>query len=286
MATVMAVVAGAAGAAAGVAAGGSAPAMHTHAAAANRRAARHDAARLLAKASLPAGAVTSARDPSVHKVLGHPAFSSATPALVDPHRFWLVADSDPNTVTSWLKAHPPAGSSVGTTGTIAGPGYSVDVLGFLFAPVRNVIVSREVAVQVSAAAGGGTAIRIDAEDTWFVPRPRSERVPAGVKLVVVKDKRGGAVHAVTGPAEVAKIVALVNRLPPRQPGVESCPAEIGPTVAIKFYDFSGGPVVAEAIADGSGCGDVGFRLRGKTEPGLSGGQGLIRALGHLLGVHL
>jgi len=41
-----------------------------------------------------------------------------------------------------------------------------------------------------------------------------------------------------------------------------------------------------ASADGSGCGVVTLRIRGRTAPALSGAPGLIKALDRLLGVKL
>jgi hypothetical protein len=45
-------------------------------------------------------------------------------------------------------------------------------------------------------------------------------------------------------------------------------------------------VLAEAVAEGSGCGDVTLKIRGRDEPELDGGRGLIAHLRSLLHVPL
>jgi len=150
-------------------------------------------------------------------------------------------------------------------------------------------------VSVTAARGGGTALRVDAQVVWIVPRPSTEAVPRGVRFVTAT---GRSVDILTGrvtttgpvdvtePGKVARIVSLVNELPLAQPGPIACPLDTGAGAVLKFYDRQGGPVVAQADAGESGCGLISFWLRGKVEPPLSGGPGLIEHLNRLLGTHL
>ncbi len=275
-------------------AAGAAPAAHTRAAQRNHRAASRDAGQLLRKVVLPAGAVVASRNPTVWKWFTQPQMTPDTPAVVDHHRFWRVPGKPPSAVLAWFQAHRPAGASPAGSGSGSGLGYVFDSLSFQFPSISHAITSRQLVVLLTAARGGGTAVRVDAEDVWFIPRPRWERVPAGVTAIELVDhkfnfrtgKTSTSSQTVTDAIQVAKVVADVNALPPGQPGVEACPADIGPNVALKFYGDQGGPVVAEADADGSGCGTVGFKLAGRAEPYLTGGPGLIAQLDTLLGMHL
>jgi hypothetical protein len=233
----------------------------------------------------------TAADPSAGRHLRLAAFASATPALVDRHEFVRVAREDPSDVVLWFQSHAPAGSTVNMSGAGGGPGYSISSLGFAFPAVTGVLTSRAVAVEITAARGGGTAVRIDAEDVWFVPRPKSERVPSGVAEIGVTihefSQTTGhtttTTQTVTDAAKVAQIVKLVNELAPGQPGTEACPDDVGPYVTLNFRRTPDGAPVASANADGSGCGGISFKLHGKTEPYLSGGDTFVEKLSKMLG---
>jgi hypothetical protein len=266
-----------------------------HTTAGNRAVARTQSRRLLHRAVLPADAAVAASDPSVGGRLGFAPFVGAGAAVVDRHRFWHVP-GDPQTVADWFRAHPPAGSSQNmAAGTGDSNGFVSTSLGFSFRPIGGVLASRTLAVTVAAARGGGSAVRVDGEAVWLVERPRAERVPAGVTFVAVTghslDTHTGKTTTdspidVTRAGKVHRIVRLINRLELAQPGVEACPADLGPDVQIRFFAQQGGPVVAEADAEGSGCGFVSFMLRGHSEHALTGGPGLIVHLDKLLGTTL
>jgi hypothetical protein len=280
------VVAAVAVGAAGVAVAGS------HTSASNRRAAHNDARHLLSLLVLPPGAVSSPTDPSVDRLLGSPGLGTGSVGAVDRHRFWRVP-GDPTAVLASVEGHPPAGSRLMARGSSSGPSGDTRSDDFSFAAVHGVLLSRSLVVTVAAARGGGTAVRADAEIVWVQPRARSERVPASAHVVSITDRRldvqtgkstTSAPLLVTDPAKVRRIAALVNGLPRSQLGVVPCPADSGPNVDLKFSAVQGGRVLAEANADGSGCGEVSFSRNGKAKPALSGGPGLIHRLGKLLGV--
>lgn len=257
----------------------------------NYRVARRDAHKLLAKLVLPAGATLVARDPSSHGALNGAGLVPASEALVDVHHFWRVAGEQPATVLSWFQQHIPAGASLTTTGSSGGPGYHVNDLGFSFPSVGNVIDSRGLVVSITAARGGGTAIRADAQDVYWIPKPKWERVPAGVtqigvtvqRLNIKTGKTTTTSQTVTDASQVAKIVSLVNALPGAQPWITACPLDAGPDVTLNFLPAAGAAPLATAVADGSGCGGVSFSIRGKSEPGLSDGPTLDQQLGQMLG---
>ncbi len=268
--------------------------VHTPGANANRRAARVDARRILTLARLPTGTTSVSVDPSPHAQLKSAALSTGGGELVDLHRFYTVPGS-PGSVLSWFQSHPPADTSgLVEGGAAVGPGYRVDALAFSLRPNHRES-TRSLVVSVTTARGGGTAVRVDAQVVWIVPRPSAEAVPRGVRLVVATGRSVDIVSGrvtTTGPVDVtaldkvARIVTLVNRLPVVQPGVFSCPLDTGAGARLKFYDTQGGPVVAQADAGASGCGTVSFWLHGIAAPALSGGPGLIAELDRLLGTHL
>lgn len=273
---------------------GASAALAFRTAVANRQAARVDARHLLSSVRLPAGATLSRGDPSVGRRLGQANEAPASTALVDRHRFWRVS-GDPAAVIAWLQAHPPARSQLTGTSSSRGRGYEIEGLAFSVPSVPNVILLRTLVFSVTAARHGGSAVRADAEIVWVKPRPRAERVPAGVHVVTVTDTRidihtgkstTSAPIVVTAATKVDRIAQLVNGLAIDQLGLVPCPADFGPNVAVKFYAAPGGPVLAQADADGSGCGTVSFTLNGKTEPTLIGGPGLIQHLDVLLGTTL
>jgi hypothetical protein len=259
-------------------------------AARNARVARRDVRRLLTKPVLPAGATVTAHNPGGVALASASSVPVST-ALIDVHRFWRVPGEQPDAVLAWFKAHVPAGSSLTTSGTGSGPNFSFSALGFSFPNIAGVIDSRELNVTIAAASGGGTAIRADAQDVYWIPKPRWERVPAGVQQIDVSVQRlnestGKATttsQTVTNASQIATIVALVNALPPAQPWVLFCPADLGPTVTLNFLSAPGAAPLATAVADGSGCGGVSFTLRGRTAPGLGDSPELLTRLGHLLG---
>ncbi len=259
-------------------------------AASNARAARRDVRRVLAKLVLPAGATPTAHNP------GGVALASASSvpgslALIDVHRFWRVPGQQPDDVLAWFKAHVPAGSSLTSSGEGSGPNFSFSALGFSFPDITGVLDSRELSVTIAAAPGGGTAIRADAQDVYWIPKPKWERVPGGVRQIDVSVERLNPTtgnrtttsQTVTNASQIATIVSLVNALPPGQPWLLACPADLGPDVTLNFLTAPSAAPLATLVAEGSGCGGVSLTLRGKTAPGLSNGPELDTRLGHLLG---
>src|SRR5580704_6569393 len=150
----------------------------------NARVARRDVRRLLTKLVLPAGATLTAHNPG-GEALASASFVPVSSALIDVDRFWRVRGQQPGAVLAWFKAHVPAGSSLTTSGAGSGPNFNFSALGFSFPNITGVIDSRELNVAIAAAPGGGTAIRADALDVYWIPKPKWERVPAGVQQIDV-----------------------------------------------------------------------------------------------------
>jgi hypothetical protein len=160
---------------------------------------------------------------------------------------------------------------------------SFDVFGW--PPVAGVLSSRWLVITAVALSDGQTGVRADAEDVWIAPRPASEQVPSGVRLVTVTVRQfDGPLSLpliVGSEAKVKRIIDLADALPAAQPGVEACPADFGPIVQLAFLSAPGTQPLASLSADSSGCGSVGFSIAGVSQPALADGGSVIDELNTL-----
>jgi hypothetical protein len=246
-------------------------------AAANLAAARSDASALLGRLSLPAGAVASAAEPAGDaSALASPAGRPDTPNLVDDVGWWVLPGT-PAAALAYVEAHRPAGSTVTGRGSgNQGPnGTTVSSTTFGLPPVPNLLVSRELVVEVVALADGSTGLRADAQVIWTAPRPASEQIPPGTRRLRITvtggfpgqrpDQRPVVVVAAK---RIRAVVTILNRLPVVQPGVINCPADFGIEVRLSFQ--RGSRVIALAVVDPAGCEDVRLTIGGRAQPALSG----------------
>ncbi len=180
---------------------------------------------------------------------------------------------------------------------MGGPGFPRNrFLTFELRPVRGVIASRELDFWVVALRGGGTSVRVDAQDVWIVPRPASERLPAGVGGVDVtstwRRKPPIVSMRVTAPDKVDRIVALINGMQTVQPGVTLSCAMLRPgqpAVTFNFRAHRGGPLVAKATLTDYGfpsgpCNPVNLTIHAHRQSPLVGGNFLANVQ-RLLGVN-
>jgi hypothetical protein len=264
-------------------------------AAANKLAAGRDAQHLLTLAQLPPGAVKSTIEPAGDGGVLSSSFTRALGLLVDRHEWWTVQASLPS-VVAFLQSHPPAGSKLSMSGQSGGPGVPPNqALGFSLRPVAGVISARSVLVEAVALRGGATGIRIDAQDTWMLPRPAGERVPAGVHVIEITSggPRGATSLMVTRGSTVRRIISLIDTLPIVQPGAVSCPnlMEASPTVTFVFPAGLGKRVLARAsvtLFDGllsTSCNPMSFSVRGRAMKPLLGGT-FLKHVQRLLHVRL
>jgi hypothetical protein len=271
-------------------------------AAARRRRARADAASLLARVRLPAGAEQLAGEPAgdggrlSRAAVTRPA---ANHTLVDEHTWWRVPGSAAS-VLDYVNPHVPPGGKLVESGS-EGPKPGVVVTGFVgigWPPVGRLLGNRELLEQVTNLAGGGAAVRVDAQVQWIIPRPVNERIPHGVHEVEVTVGSPGQAPSlevkVVSPAKIHALVAMVNRLEIVQPGAYSCPSFSPgePVVTFTFLASDGGAVLASAgqLAGVSEpttpCDPMTFSIRGQARTPLLGGARVVTKAGHLLGVQL
>ena len=141
-------------------------------------------------------------------------------------------------------------------------------------------------IAVTAAKGGGTAMRADAFAIWLVPRPAGEVIPPGTKTVDVFvdrfDHQAFPVSTITARWKIRQLVALINSRQIEQPGVAiACPGlgPDSPLLDLRLMSASGSTQLARALEDG--CGGLSFWIRGRAQRGLSEDQDLTAMLWRL-----
>jgi hypothetical protein len=152
------------------------------------------------------------------------------------------------------------------------------VLDFSFLGVPGRVSQVGLQVSVTAAKGGGSAIRADGWAVWLLPRPGWERVPSGVRevrafaltgglpegtSVVPRGSRRFPLGTTTARAEVRRLTGWVNTREAAQPGVTSCPMLGFRTVllGLRFLARPGAKPLAQVVEDG--CGGLALQVRGR-----------------------
>lgn len=254
---------------------------------ANRRAARGDARTLLGRLNLPPGAQSVSREPA-----GDGGFLRPMPGLMgSPAQAvadgWWKAAAAPADVLAYVQAHPPAGGRVQATGSAGNrhTGQTSQMITYAWPAIPGVISQRELQITVTALPAGGTGVLVEAASVWVVPRPRGERIPAGVRAIdvtvapLLTPRRPVAAYHVTG-GRVGRIDRRLNRLPVVQPLAIVCPAELADGARLVTLTFRGGTVLARArftaypgwgTASGE-CNPISLTIGGRRRTPLLGGH--------------
>ena len=280
------------------------PAVAARTEAQNRVAAEGDAMRLLHRAPLPAGAIPSVSEPPGDGgLLAHPGVEAPANKLIDDHAFSTVP-TPLHSVRQFVNSHAPAGSRLTGTGASGGPNVPANA-GFSFAfrwrPVG--VGSRALSVALVALGPETTGVRVDAQDVWLVPRPSSERVPRGVRVLQItrssSQTRQGTTAGlaftfkITNRATVDQITRWIDALPIVQPGATACPSQPlhPPRVRFAFLSASGKPL-AIAAEDANirepttPCDAMTFTVRGRAQPALLNGAQFLAHVDQLLHLRL
>jgi hypothetical protein len=258
----------------------------------NQAAARQDASSLLAAVALPPGAVRSPAEPGGDGgLLAHPFTGPpATPNAIDDPSWWV--DPAPlRAVVRYIEHHPPAGLVPAMSGALSRHGQTLTTgIGFEWPTVPGVLGMRSLVIEVARLSGGATGVRADSQVVWITPRPPSEHIPPGARVVRVTVRRFGRLtqgpNTVTSARAVHRAVALLNALPLSQPGTSACPIDLGSRVRLAFSRRAGAAPVAVAVVDPGGCGLVRLTIGRTREPALAGGAALAPRLGRVLGVKI
>jgi len=261
----------------------------------NEAAAHAEAEALLAQVPLPPGATPSATEPAGDdSLLARPAEGPPdTPNVVDDHDWWVLPGT-PREALAYIKAREPAEARYNFThGSGGGPGEPQnEFMVFTWPPVAGVLDTRQLALEAVQLPGHSTGLRADAEVVWLTPRPASEVIPAGARVmrisvldvIALKIKQRPLV--VTNPRRIARVVALLNALPAWQPGVSGCPNDSG--VRVRLVLRLRRHLTPQAVADinPEGCGGVALTIAGKRQPALEGGFALMAKIERVLGIRL
>jgi hypothetical protein len=261
--------------------------------------AQADAASLLAVLSLGPGSSESSSEPSGDdSLLARPGEDwAATPNGVDEHAWWLVALA-PAEALAYLCGHLPPGTATASYGGgLKGPGMPEnEVDAFAVSGIPGTLV-----IQLVRLPNGSTALRADGQVVWITPRPTSEKIPSGARMlrITVHDRHDRPSESeseplallerlpwmVTSVGRIEAIVALLNKLDVIQPGLRLCPFGRGGDVELTFYASPDSAPLAAADIATEGCGGVSLMLGGVPQPGLEGGSGVVSQIGEVLGVN-
>jgi len=259
----------------------------------NEAAAQSDAAALLAGLSLPSGAAQSSTEPAGDDaLLAVPEERPATPNLVDDHAWWVVPDTPTEALAS-VRAHLPSAARRSGEGQSSRPGEPEVVFEtFEWPSIAGVLSQRSLDIAVIPLPNGSTGLRADAQVVWVTPRspseviaPRAHVLRISAHSTIAANRPKQQPFTVTSLNKIKHIVALLNALPVFQPGVRSCPADLGIDVRLAFYAGRGASPLAVATVDAGGCSGVTLAIGHKAQPGLEG-WGLITGVDRVLGCKL
>ncbi len=273
----------AAGSARITAAGRKADARITVAAAGSYTEAKAVAVRLLAALVLPAGAARL-RQQAVPAALQTAGFTGAGEDL-DLYRYYRLpmpmAAAD-----SFLQAHPPAGLTLDTTGTV---GLGND---YLAGSPRSLPpgISAVMLQYIMATVPGGSLLRADVQVMFYPPRTAAEYLsPARFRSVTVSavpwdSPVPASQRTITSRRDIAMLAALVNLLPVKPPGSGpiSCPF-IGGNMVLYQLEFNPVPNTGPTVVVKSdGCLSDLVSADGVRQPPLEDGDTVATAAARLL----
>lgn len=244
---------------------------------------------MLAALPLPSGSSESSTNPAEGgSALASPGFGPpATPDVMDEHAWWIVPVAPAETVAYIYEHLPPCTTR---------PTYIPEkmISGFTWPGNPGTLV-----VWAVGLANGSTALRVDAQVGWIIPRPASERIPSGARLLKISGHEAGGKRFkrikseraavlgrlpshLTSTVQIEKIVALLNGLRVHQPGERRCPIAPAGSVQLTFYTNPSAPPLAIANIHTEGCGGVSLTINGIAQPGLEGGWYLVEEISRIL----
>jgi len=241
----------------------------------NEEAAKRDAQRLLGLVRVPPGSQPLA---TFQPTIAGPPTNSVT-----ARRVWRVHMPFLQ-VYKWEKAHPPRGSGPGDFSGAVGwdPNHGRPIAdrgeGYGYPSIAGRTSGGEVDLDVSHYVRHGTWTRIsfDVTETWIIARPGSEKIPSGVRTLVIRGL-GRRVRRITRPDVVARIVRWFDSKRVVQSYVGECGRGGTHPRAVRITFFGAeGKALATATdprtsSYGGGCNPISLRAAGRKEPDLDPG---------------
>jgi hypothetical protein len=243
---------------------------------------------LLCEFAVPPRARRLASAPDAgHGFLDQSLPQTGIPDQVSRAEFWQVPGS-PQDVLAWEKRQMPHALADNGPGSGSLRGVAIEWQADYTLPavpaqpsVSGQISSRTMSLFAVKAGNGRTDIEVVASVEWIPPRAASEVVPPGVRAITIAAVPDMNLHStppapvtVTDPAQVRRIVALIDALPLSPPGVFSCPFDADAEVVLTFRARgAGGPVLAVADQGLEGCEWTSLTIGGKQQPSLGAPSG-------------
>jgi hypothetical protein len=235
--------------------------------------ARREARAVIGKVRFPSGT-----KPVAHSRARSPSDVCAQdPETAGYYDYW-VSDRDLQSLRDWVKVHPPAGAFLVGGGGVDRNGVLTSwYWSFQYLPASLVTDGAQLSVSGKRLSEGRTAIRVDADVSWLVLRPASERVPPEVSTITMKFDQFSAPQGhttqtvtVTDPTQVDEVGWLTDVLPVEQPVAVAPPCGPEPMgVDVKFEDTNG---ITVAEANDEVCGGIAFSIHGHMRDPLAAGD--------------
>ena len=260
-------------------------------AAENEAVASSEASLLLAQGPLPPGSVALASEPAAAGGQLTSEEEPWSPNLIDDGWWWDVPARTPAQIVAEVTArlHGVMRPAISVAGPAAAAPHQL-VSFTLLKSIEGLFGMPGLSYDALQLADGSTALRVDAEAVWEVPRSPSEAIPASVALLRVTAHSPAVTERpllVRSAGRVRKFAAFLNSLRLIQPlnFALPCPADFGVKVRLSFYAKGARTPVAVANDDPEACGGVALTLAGARQSPLQD-TGVVPALERIAGVHL
>jgi hypothetical protein len=243
---------------------------------------------LLCQFAVPAGARRLASAPNAgNGSLDQSLPPTGIPDQVSRAEFWQVP-GNPEGVLAWERRQVPRALAYNGSGSGSRRGVTIEWQDDYTLPpvpaqpsVSGQFNSRAMSLFAVEAGNGRTDIEVVVSVQWIPPRAASEVVPQGVRAITIAAvpdmnlrSTPPAAVTVTDPAQVRRIVGLVDALPLSPPGVFSCPFDAGARVVLTFRaQGAGGAVLAVAEQGLEGCEWTSLTIGSKQQPSLGAPDG-------------
>lgn len=208
---------------------------------------------LMAAAVLPPDAAY--RDAAPVADLTGPAGAPGTTNVLTETR-WFIAPGTPVQASAYLVAHAPAQLRYrGPTGSVASGGTVRTDLTFID-PQEDSSAYTAVQLTVSLVETSiGIAGRVDTQAVWLPIRGPNTQVPLPVTSVdVIHQSAAGGTTSQTFTGDQARALAtIVNSARAANPGVRSCPAQVGTPDSERLTFHSAGGAAVELVVRFEAC---------------------------------